>query len=155
MSEVELLTEDSSSDEVGVLFSELADAVRSDQAFSMNESGSRKGRGMSDVEACMLALDSLLGCNLVEKALEICEKGRRSIVRYKTASGRSSFRVKGSTGVYSVYGGYCTCPNFSIRISSGVAYCKHLLAVRFAEALDALETTEVDDESFDQYVTGG
>ena len=53
--------------------------------------------------------------------------------------------VAGSSGeshLLLLAGEYCTCPSFQF---SAQLYCKHLLAVKLAQALDSVETIVVED----------
>ena len=57
--------------------------------------------------------------------------------------------VKGFSGTYSVFGGFCSCRNFPIRVCSGVPYCKHVIAVHFAEAIGTVKEVELAPGDFE------
>ena len=57
--------------------------------------------------------------------------------------------VAGSSGeshLLLLAGEYCTCPSFQFSCQ---LYCKHLLAVKLAQALESVETTVVEDSHVD------
>ncbi|GAA5936309.1 hypothetical protein JCM3775_006460 [Rhodotorula graminis] len=91
----------------------------------------------------------IVGPTMLLDALDLVDK--RSVARIHTPSGATLYQVAASShsaapgGSYTLYldvprGGYCPCPFFSSAVLAPAAtalICKHLLACRIADRLDA------------------
>lgn len=97
----------------------------------------------------MLALSSLVGARLLDKALSISSR-RGSVTEVRAECGRSAYRIKGETGEYKVLlVGYCTCISFANeRIGTTLPICKHILAVHLAKAQGTCDVQQVRDEQW-------
>ena len=81
---------------------------------------------------------------MVSSALDIVERNKITVYTGENTE-RKVGVVTGSGGrshILLVSGEYCTCPSFQF---SAQLYCKHLLAVKLAQALDSVETVVVED----------
>jgi predicted nucleic acid-binding Zn finger protein len=97
-------------------------------------------------------LESLLGHNLLERALDLIDK--KKIVCYKTKSELNKIlEIEGSQReVYKFFPeiNYCSCYSFRFQVlKNQQAYtCKHVLAARIALILDRVQEEVVSEENF-------
>ena len=80
---------------------------------------------------------------------------RHSITQVTCPAGRELFRVKGASGrrwylCLLPPAGYCSCPAhvYTVLVKEEVTMCKHMLAVRIAQALGKHNELSVSDEEF-------
>ena len=124
------------------LLSELEDKLQEDEE--------ENSRALDEqIKNILLALNTLVGNKLLDKALAISSK-RGTIIEYKAVCGRSGFLVQGDSAEYRVLSvGYCSCKNFLLeRAGSPVPICKHILAVHLARAQKTIHTVSVSDEEW-------
>ncbi|KAK3779181.1 hypothetical protein RRG08_012444 [Elysia crispata] len=89
-------------------------------------------------------------------ALELIEKS--SVYHVTSPSGRSLYQVIGASGTpYTCFPGlkYCSCPayQFSVLRKDTHMLCKHVLALRLAEAMDKLKPLSVSDTEIASMIT--
>ena len=109
-----------------------------------------------ELKEVLLALSSVLGPKLFEKALMLSGK-RDVITEFRAAqSERSVFKVKGETGEYRVLrAGFCTCKSFEVdRIPAHLPLCKHILAVELALVQKTVKVVTVLDSDWAKYAGG-
>ena len=108
-----------------------------------------------DLKGLLLALSTLVGPKLMDKALEISSR-RQGVSEYRAACGRSMFRVRGDKGEYKVLlVGYCNCFNFlTERSGTSLPICKHILAAYFAKAQNTAEVHTIKDEDWGKIAWG-
>ena len=68
------------------------------------------------------------------------------------ACGRRCHVVKGEAATYSVFAGFCSCRNFASRLKMDTPYCKHIVAVKLAEATQQTVRRTVSDKDFASYI---
>ncbi|GAA5902114.1 hypothetical protein JCM5296_006607 [Sporobolomyces johnsonii] len=100
---------------------------------------------LSDSDFRALAL--IVGSSMLLDALDLIDKDE--VARISPPNGRPIYQVTGSSQAYTVHpelvGGYCPCPAFSHRVMAkeNQVICKHLLACRIADRLDAWKDKKV------------
>ncbi|XP_065830416.1 zinc finger SWIM domain-containing protein 7-like [Oscarella lobularis] len=109
--------------------------------------------GLSD--SLLSALNCIFGQSLVY-ALDLVDK--KSVTKYTCPSGRSTFKVVGSSGdVYTclLNSNYCTCPSYvyTVLVKRDVLMCKHVLAMHLSVALDACTAREISDSDMESLLT--
>lgn len=103
-----------------------------------------------DTKSILIALETLVGGKLMDKALAVVRR-RGSVMEFKAQqSERRMYRVCGESETYKVLVpvGYCSCVSFTNRMGTTMPLCKHILAVYFALAENAVGVTEVDDKQW-------
>ncbi|GBG30589.1 Hypothetical Protein FCC1311_068092 [Hondaea fermentalgiana] len=107
--------------------------------------------------ASALALDALVGPDLLDRALAVCKpKDRANAVRRFVArrSRRTCYHVCGVQSVYLCVEGFCSCRDFVSRAEAvDVPMCKHLVAAALADALGVSEEIIVNDEDFAKHLS--
>jgi predicted nucleic acid-binding Zn finger protein len=106
-------------------------------------------RDEEELKQTLLALSSLVGPNLLDKALAISSR-RDAIEEVRADCGRSAFVVRGELGEYKVLlTGYCNCPSFlGARSGASLPICKHLLATQLAKAQGTARLRKARDEDW-------
>src|SRR4051812_32441579 len=79
----------------------------------MGVDGATDRKRQEELKSILLALSSLVGAKLLDKALSISSR-KGFVHEYRAECGRSLFRIKGDSNVeYKVLTvGYCSCKNF-------------------------------------------
>ena len=109
-----------------------------------------------ELKGLLLAISSLVGPKLMDKALEISSR-RQGVSEFRATCGRSMFRVRGDKGAeYKVLlVGYCNCFNFlNDRCGTSLPICKHILAAYLARAQNTAEIHNVKDEDWGRIAWG-
>ena len=130
---------------LGVLLEDISYQLRQRDDAECEE-GSDWRKKDEGLKASLLAISSLVGAKLMDKALSIsCTKD--AVIEIRAECGRSMFRVKGDTGEYKVLlVGFCDCFAFTKERSGAVLpICKHILAAHLAQAQGTAEIVRVSD----------
>jgi len=112
--------------------------------------GDERRRTEDDQKSLLLALSSLVGASLLDKALAILAK-REAVLEYRAACGRSAFRVRGEGDrEYKVLLiGFCTCHNFlSERAGTNIPVCKHILAAYLGRIQHVTKVISISDDDW-------
>lgn len=101
-------------------------------------------------EETLCALSFMFPGNAIVMALSLVEK--RHVTYLRAPSGRGAYQVTGSTGtpyVCLASSGYCGCHSyrFGVLRRGTHAMCKHVMAVRLAEAMGLVEMRDVTDSA--------
>jgi predicted nucleic acid-binding Zn finger protein len=125
------------------LVDDLSDLM---QERNANDEEHDSRRHEDEIKNILLALSSLVGSRMLDKALAISST-KKAVFEIRAECGRSAFRVKGDTGEYKVLSvGYCDCHAFSSeRSGSYLPICKHILAAHLAKAQGTAEVLTVSD----------
>lgn len=100
---------------------------------------------------------------LMEASLETVERGKIIEMRAAT-NGRRFWKVRSTEGSteYVVLKMFCPCRSFSdmwkhcdSKVDNHLPLCKHLLAVRFATAMNKVAVMDVSDEEFVRIISQG
>ena len=128
--------------------------------------------------ACTLALDSILGQTMIDKALQICTVSwkpsatnfNHSLSRDKMlqesrktwkltkivseTSKRQCWHIAGENKkIYLCIEGFCSCRAFIFALETNFPICKHILAVKISERFGDFNKISVSDEQYPNYLT--
>ncbi|KJE94044.1 hypothetical protein CAOG_08816 [Capsaspora owczarzaki ATCC 30864] len=100
----------------------------------------------------LVSLSLIFKHGLLQQALDIVD--RKCITRMKCPANRVFYQVAGSAGRFYIClpdSNYCSCMSYVFSVlKSESSYCKHVLAVKLADALAQCLEQDIDDT---QYLT--
>lgn len=113
----------------------------------------RRERGGDSISEDLLSALYFVFKQPLLHALDLID--RHSVTHVTCPAGRELFRVKGASGrrwylCLLPPAGYCSCPAhvYTVLVKEEVTMCKHMLAVRMAQAMGKYNELSVSDEEF-------